>query len=392
MESRRIDCGSAPVSAHASCFRGASGVNEFHLILEPRDEGDFEEQLAWLERAYVITLETLGISLHGAVFRRFFCGDVLNQTEALKARAFSNPRRSGEPCAVSWIGQAPLPPAKVALWAYHVSDPAGAIEKVFDGSTLTVSRGELSHHWSTGLCAALNDTPHAQTQAILEQYDGYLGEKKMILAENLIRTWFFVRDVDENYGGLVAARREFFARRGLTPETHFVASTGIEGVPAEAGALVSLDAYAVGGVRDEQVEYLSALGHLSHTHVYGVTFERGTSVAYRDRKHVILSGTASIDCKGEIVHPGDVARQLERTLENMAALLATAGATLDDMCHFLVYVREPEDRAEVWRCMRERFEATPMVVVVGPVCRPGWLVEIEGMAVVDTCEEGLPVF
>jgi enamine deaminase RidA (YjgF/YER057c/UK114 family) len=145
-------------------------------------------------------------------------------------------------------------------------------------------------------------------------------------------------------------------------------------------------------VRPEQIEYLSALDHLSRTAVYGVTFERGTSVAYRDRKHVILSGTASIDSKGEIVHPGDVAQQLDRTLENMEALLERAGARLGDMCHFIVYVRDPADQAEAERRMRERVGDAPVVVVVAPVCRPGWLIEVEGMAIVEAAEEELPEF
>ncbi len=65
---------------------------------------------------------------------------------------------------------------------------------------------------------------------------------------------------------------------------------------------VMMDAYAISGVRKEQIRYLSAPDHLSPTHVYGVTFERGVSVAYQDRKHIIISGTASIDSAGKIVY------------------------------------------------------------------------------------------
>ena len=127
---------------------------------------------------------------------------------------------------------------------------------------------------------------------------------------------------------MVDARAEFFADHGLTPDTHFIASTGIEGSTARPDAKVSMDAYAIAGVRPEQLSYLAAPDHLSPTHTYGVTFERATSVAYRDRNHIILSGTASIDPEGNILHPGDMPRQLDRTLENMEALLAKAGATL----------------------------------------------------------------
>ncbi len=69
---------------------------------------------------------------------------------------------------------------------------------------------------------------------------------------------------------------------------------------------VLFDAYAVKGLQPGQVTYLHALSHLSPTALYGVTFDRGTSVEYGDRRHLFISGTASIDHRGEVVHVGDV--------------------------------------------------------------------------------------
>jgi enamine deaminase RidA (YjgF/YER057c/UK114 family) len=214
----------------------------------------------------------------------------------------------------------------------------------------------------------------------------------MTLADNLIRTWLFVQNIDANYQGMVAARKEFFAEHGLTPETHFVASTGIEGTSANPASKILLDTYAIGGVRQEQIKYLSALDHLSPTHLYGVTFERGTSIAYRDRKHIFLSGTASIDHQGKILYEGNLSGQIDRTVENVEALLKPAGATLKDMCVLIAYVRDPGDQAFVWKQIRERFGDIPMDVIVAPVCRPGWLVEIEGMAIIPASTPELPAF
>ena len=44
---------------------------------------------------------------------------------------------------------------------------------------------------------------------------------------------FIIENIDGNYKGVVEARREFFAEHGLTPDTHFIASTGIEGASAD---------------------------------------------------------------------------------------------------------------------------------------------------------------
>jgi len=191
---------------------------------------------------------------------------------------------------------------------------------------------------------------------------------------------------------LVKARREYFAENGLTANTHFVASTAVEGTNADVSTKVTMDAYSISGILPGQLKLLKALDHLCPTYVYGVTFERGTSVAYQDRKHIFISGTASIDHKGQILHPSDMPAQLDRTIENVEVLLGHAGAGLDDMCHFLVYVRELSDLQTVDKQIRQRFGDAPVQVVLSKVCRPGWLVEIEGMAIVPESNPQLPEF
>jgi enamine deaminase RidA (YjgF/YER057c/UK114 family) len=214
----------------------------------------------------------------------------------------------------------------------------------------------------------------------------------MTLAAHVVRTWWFARHIDSDYQGLVDARREYFLTHGLNRETHYIASTGIAGAHTEMAAKLSLDSYAIAGLRSEQVTYLQSPDHLCPTHDYGVTFERATSIAYRDRKQVYLSGTASIDRDGRIVHEGDVLKQLDRTLENIEALLATAGANTGDLAVILVYLRDPADAVSVDAALRERFGQVPMVLLHAPVCRPGWLIEIEGLAIVPAHHPHLPPF
>ena len=392
MEYLSIDDVTQRASVGVSRFTGASGVQEYHVIVRPDEYADIETQLGWMQETYQTAIDVLGIGRGTAVFRRFLLSDIVNQQDALRAHAFSNPQAPDEPCAISWVGQPPAPPARAAMWAYHVSDPNAPIVKSLDASSLTLSRGPLSHHWSTRLASTDAEDSYTQTQAILSDYEHRLQSWDCTVHDNLIRTWLFVQNVDANYKGLVTARREFFTERGLTADTHYIASTGIEGTHSDVAAKVLFDAYAIAGVQPEQIEFISALDHLSHTHVYGVTFERATSISYRDRKHVLISGTASIDKEGQIVHPGDVSRQLDRTLENVEALLSQAGATLSDMCHFIVYVRDHTDCEMARRRMRERFATAPIEVVVAPVCRPGWLIEVEGMAVIAADNPNLPEF
>ncbi len=388
----RLDGGNLPVSIQIARFQASNGVDEYHLAARPTEYADMDTQLGWLFRAYRDALDAFGLDMGTALLRRFFCTDLPNQAAALASRPFSDPRDRDALCAVSWVGQPPVPPAKVALWAYHVRDPQSELEKSKEGASLTLKRGTLSHHWTTGVTEAASETSHEQTRRIFARYEAFLRTRNLTLADNVIRTWFFVRNIDANYQGMVVARRELFAERGLSADTHFIASTGIEGASADVAAKVCMDAYAISGVRPDQIDYLEAPDHLGPTADYGVTFERATAVTYRDRKHVFISGTASIDPRGNILFPGDVLRQFDRALDNVEALLGRAGATLEDMASIIVYVRDPGDHALLWRELGERFGDAPVVIVVAPVCRPGWLVEIEGLAIVPAFEPEMPSF
>jgi enamine deaminase RidA (YjgF/YER057c/UK114 family) len=191
---------------------------------------------------------------------------------------------------------------------------------------------------------------------------------------------------------LVDARREFFATRGLDRQSHYIASTGIAGADANVNARLSFDSLAIAGLRPEQVSYLQAPSHLCPTHDYGVTFERATAIDYADRRQILISGTASIDATGQVVHPGDVLRQLDRTVENITALLAAAGANPGDLAVALVYLRDPADAEVIASALHDRFGAVPTVLLYAPVCRPGWLIEIEGVATVPAIRPDLPGF
>ena len=149
-----------------------------------------------------------------------------------------------------------------------------------------------------------------------------------------------------------------------------------------------MDNYAVSGISSEQVHYLYAPTHLNRTSDYGVSFERGTYIDYGDRRHVFISGTASINNKGQIMYEKDVVRQTRRMWENVETLLAEAGCSFDDVPLLIVYLRDTADYAVVKALYEERFPDKPYVIVHAPVCRSGWLVEMECMAVRDVGDNG----
>lgn len=355
-----------------SRFVPPTGVCEYQAMIHiTSPELDFEQQLAALLDACHHLREN---ELHGAraVFERYFLSDAANQTQYLLDALTACPA-----CSRSIVEQPPLDGSKIALWVYLQTE---AVPQSFPGNQTGFVRNGYTHLW-TGYRYQSGDTSEEQTRQLLNRYLQQLQETGGTLADNCVRTWFFVQNVDVNYAGVVKARNDVFRTQRLTPDTHFIASTGIGGRHADPTVFVLMDAYSVLGISPEQIRYLYARTHLNPTYEYGVSFERGTCIDYGDRRHTFISGTASIDHRGQIVHPGDIRQQTFRMWENVEALLREADMDFSDMGAFIVYLRDIADYHVVRKLFQERFPHHPTVIVLAPVCRPGWLIEMECMGV-----------
>jgi enamine deaminase RidA (YjgF/YER057c/UK114 family) len=378
MTQTKIEWDDLQVTVWLGCFNPESGgAAEFHAMIESNAVfADVTEQFRILEEA-VRRLDLKGSTL---VWKHFFVSDAVNQSPYLTASADE---------AVSVVQQPPLNGSKASLWLYFVED--AQMFNDTDDATI-MKRPHYTHLFNTQLhersavesqspLMALPSSSGHQTNRILNRYSQSLSRHNCTLERNCIRTWIYVQDVDVQYAGMVVARREYFEHEGLTQQTHYIASTGIEGRYIYPDVLVHMDAYAIAGIEPAQVKYLHAPTHLNPTPEYGVTFERGTSVDYGARRHIFISGTASINNHGEIVHPLDVEKQTDRTFENVQALLAEAGANMSDVACMIVYLRDTADYATINRYINKNYPTIPRLMLLAPVCRPGWLVEIECIAI-----------
>ena len=380
--------------ASSRSFAGPGGGSEHYIVVEPAAGGDFASQLDSVIRRYAEALQARRLAPETAIFRRILVSDVLNQAAMVEASALVQDAAAG-PVAVSLVQQPPLPGHKIALLAYHVDGDPTLAKRRLSPRHMVVEKAGLRHLWSTRLCAGRPDScisSFEQTTALFDQLVAALDGQGGTLAGSCVRTWLYVKGVDVFYQGLVDSRTPFFDRHGLTRETHYLASTGIEGACGGRTDVVAMDAYSVLGLDPAQVSYLNDFDHLCPTHDYNVTFERGTRVGYADRAHHFISGTASIDRHGRVVHPGDVLRQLGRALDNVEALLRSGGASFADMTHLLVYLRDATDYTVVRGALGERCADLPVLLVQAPVCRPDWLVEVEGIAVAANEAPELPKF
>lgn len=359
------------------------GVSEYHVMLRITNPRlTYMDQVNYLMEAYDQLMQG---EMKGAVavFKRFFVSDAANQANYLQAL---HAERSD--CALSIIEQPPLDGTKVALWVYI---QRGVQTKALANGIYEVKHGAYRHLWMAGACNQASNSEY-QMRLLFNDYVMQLLENGCCLADNCIRTWIFVQNVDVNYAGVVKARNEVFATQNLTDKTHFIASTGIAGRHANPKVLAQMDAYAVEGIDKEQIHYLYAPTHLNPTYEYGVSFERGTYVDYGDRRQVFISGTASINNKGEIMYPGDIRQQTLRMWENVETLLKEAECTFEHVAHLLVYLRDIADYTIVREMFEDRFPNIPKVYLLAPVCRPGWLVEMECMAVKPISDGRYPAF
>ena len=305
------------------------------------------------------------------VWFRFHVSDIANQEDILRrVLADTNCR-----CAVAIVGQAPLCGAHAGLEAYFVQGKVTCPETDMSA----VESGPYTHlFFNTRELTTRGSGPQMNEE--------FLAAEKIIasrggnIPENLQRTWIYCRDIDNNYADLVTARKDLFTQWGMTADTHYITSTGIEGSAHPHYRLVRMDSMALFGHAPEQIQYLYAPEHLSPTHIYGVTFERGTRIIYGDRSHYYISGTASIDKNGQVVHLQDVEKQTLRLLENVDALMKEGGGSIADLTQAIIYLRDPADYERVKKIIDSALPATAARLIVrGSICRPTWLVEMDAI-------------
>ena len=228
-------------------YNAGGEASEYHIIIHStKPEDTYEEQLNAVLNTYdyLLTQELKGAV---AILKRYFLSDAANQADTLLALT-----TEGSDCALSIVEQPPLDGTKIALWIYLLTDVQ---TQVLHNGLFEVKHSAYRHFWGG---SAFNRAANSeyQTRLLLNDYVMQLLEQGCKLADNCIRTWFFVQNVDVNSAGVVKARNEVFVTQNLTEKTHYISSTGIDGRHADPKVLVQMDTYAIAGVKPEQIHFL----------------------------------------------------------------------------------------------------------------------------------------
>ena len=100
---------------------------------------------------------------------------------------------------------------------------------------------------------------------------------------------------------------------------------------------------------------------------------------------VYVSGQVGFDREGNIVGGDDMKAQALQTFENIRAVLAEAGATMDDVVKILAFITDMDNYADYAAARAEAFPKNipaSATVSTPALVNPDLLVEVEAVAVV----------
>ena len=107
-------------------------------------------------------------------------------------------------------------------------------------------------------------------------------------------------------------------------------------------------------------------------------------------KLVYIAGQVPQNAAGELVDPGDFQKQLEQVFANLKTAIEAARGTFEDIVKLNYYCVDSVDPSQqsMVREVRDRYvnvrhPPASTFVVIRRLARPGWLIEIEAIAVVN---------
>jgi enamine deaminase RidA (YjgF/YER057c/UK114 family) len=203
---------------------------------------------------------------------------------------------------------------------------------------------------------------------------------------DVVRTWIYVDSILKWYNEFNSARNTCYTEFGIlhngdvnhAEDIFLPASTGIEGKNPK-GASTIMDLLAVTERTNTGIEIQPLYGIRQRSpYRYGSAFSRAMRLLEPEEKWVFVSGTASINEKGENIHIGDLHSQVKHTVKVVDSLIRPEGASLSDLCEATVFLKRKSD----FSLYQETAESLglsdiPAVYLVADVCWEELLFELD---------------
>jgi enamine deaminase RidA (YjgF/YER057c/UK114 family) len=189
--------------------------------------------------------------------------------------------------------------------------------------------GSFRGIYLSGLTGSAGQGPSIakQSESIVDQCAEIFGRYGMT-AKNIVRTWIYFPRLLRWYKRFLKVRARIFREFGLISESkHYLpASTGIQGGgrPHEE-IFIDLIGFAP---KSKTIGSVSPMRSRRQDEAakYGATFSRGMAIEMKGASLLHISGTASINPKGETVYLRDEQGQITETLIDIGALLESRNA------------------------------------------------------------------
>ncbi len=256
------------------------------------------------------------------------------------------------------------------------------------------SRKPVEHGWSDGFSYAHNgdvllgrieldesaiadlDTASARAYVHIEALLRRMGYPAWL------RIWNYLAHItrgegdQERYRQFTHGRyRALALRPGFEADLPAATAIGTFG----GGLLIYFLAARSPGVQAENPRQVSAFNYPREYGPRSPSFSRATRKHWAQGRHLYVSGTAAV-VGHATAHAGDPMRQLEETVRNVEAVLASAGMAGARTLGLKLYVRREENFDALRRRALDLFGAgAPLLCLHGEVCRRDLLTEIEAL-------------
>jgi enamine deaminase RidA (YjgF/YER057c/UK114 family) len=219
----------------------------------------------------------------------------------------------------------------------------------------------------------------AQVQQTFGNLEWALDQAGFELAD-VVRTWFYNDDILSWYGDFNRVRSAHYA--GVNFRTSSLpASTGIGAGNAD-GAALTVAAWAVRPIAPSAQAREIGSPLQCPAPAYGSSFSRAMEINSGGWQRLLVSGTASIHPGGKTAWIGDARKQVDLTLEVIAAILQSRGMDFGDVTRATAYYRDPGFVRHFadW-CAERDLQSMPVVNTHCVICRDDLLFELE----LDAC-------
>jgi len=209
--------------------------------------------------------------------------------------------------------------------------------------------------------------------------ENFLQQNKLEL-QQLCRTWIYLPQLLQCYAAFNVARNALFERCGLFA-SGVPSSTGISAANRQASP-ISLSALALRPQAEDGCSSARAVPSPLQCPApdYASAFARAHRIDTPAYSRLLVSGTAAIWPDGTSAWRGNISKQIELTMQVIAAMLQQQGLQWEDGVRALVYLKQPQYREDFnkWLAACAQWpQHMALCFVHADVCRDELLFEIE---------------